>query len=42
MLKQQIKIEAHRGSRILPENTLTAFKSAIEIGADGIELDVYL
>lgn len=32
---------AHRGARSLaPENTMIAFKKALEIGADGIELDV--
>lgn len=34
---------AHRGaSGLAPENTVTAFKRAVEIGADGIELDVRL
>ncbi|ABY92694.1 glycerophosphodiester phosphodiesterase [Thermoanaerobacter sp. CM-CNRG TB177] len=34
---------AHRGdSRNAPENTLASFKSALEMGADGIELDVQL
>lgn len=38
-----MKIIAHRGfSGIYPENTMLAFKKAIEIGADGIELDVHL
>lgn len=33
---------AHRGaSSIAPENTLPAFKKAIEMGCDGIELDVH-
>jgi glycerophosphoryl diester phosphodiesterase len=33
---------AHRGaSAYYPENTLAAFRSAIEMGADGIELDVH-
>lgn len=33
---------AHRGaSGIAPENTLTAFKTAIEIGVDAIELDLH-
>lgn len=37
------KIFAHRGSKgTHPENTLPAFKEAINIGADGIELDVQL
>jgi glycerophosphoryl diester phosphodiesterase len=34
---------AHRGaSGIEPENTLAAFQKAIEMGVDGIELDVHL
>ena len=33
---------AHRGaSRIAPENTLAAFKKAIEIGVDAVELDLH-
>lgn len=37
------KIFAHRGfSGYYPENTMLAFKKAIEIGVDGIELDVQL
>jgi len=40
---RKVMIIAHRGfSGIAPENTLTAFKKAIEIGADMIELDVLL
>lgn len=40
MLTQVI---AHRGSKgVRPENTLAAFKKAIEEGADGIETDVHL
>lgn len=36
-------IYAHRGaSAYAPENTLEAFALAIEMGADGIELDVHL
>ncbi|MCZ6472031.1 MAG: glycerophosphodiester phosphodiesterase [SAR324 cluster bacterium] len=36
-----VKIFAHRGySAVAPENTLAAFKKAIEIGADGVEFDV--
>jgi glycerophosphoryl diester phosphodiesterase len=36
-------IIAHRGaSALAPENTLAAFKKAIEVGADGVELDVRL
>lgn len=35
-------VTAHRGnSAEWPENTLAAFRSAIEVGADWIELDVY-
>ena len=34
---------AHRGaSGYAPENTLEAFKLAMEMGADGFELDVHL
>ena len=34
---------AHRGaSKYAPENTLPAFQKAIEMGADGIELDVQM
>ena len=34
---------AHRGfSGKYPENTMLAFKKAIEAGADGVEFDVHL
>lgn len=34
---------AHRGfSHVAPENTISAFKAALDIGADGIETDVQL
>ncbi|ENK1242898.1 glycerophosphodiester phosphodiesterase [Clostridium sporogenes] len=37
------KILAHRGaSAYAPENTMVAFKKAIDMNADGIELDVHL
>ena len=37
------KIIAHRGaSGYAPENTMAAFSKAIEMGAEGIELDVHL
>ncbi|MDX8360500.1 MULTISPECIES: glycerophosphodiester phosphodiesterase [Bacillaceae] len=36
-------VYAHRGaSKLAPENTMTAFLTAEELGADGIELDVQL
>lgn len=36
------QIWAHRGARrTAPENTLPAFRRALEMGADGIELDVH-
>jgi len=35
-----MQIFAHRGfSSLYPENTMTAFRKALEAGADGIELD---
>jgi glycerophosphoryl diester phosphodiesterase len=38
-----IKVYAHRGySGRYPENTMLAFRKAVEVGADGIELDVQL
>ncbi len=38
-----IEIIAHRGaSRERPENTVPAFVRAVELGADGVELDVHL
>lgn len=38
-----IKVQGHRGfSAIAPENTLPAFKKAVEVGADGIECDIHL
>jgi glycerophosphoryl diester phosphodiesterase len=34
---------AHRGARLIePENTIPAFRAALEIGASGIETDVWL
>lgn len=37
------QVWAHRGaSHDAPENTMAAFKKAIEVGADGIELDVQM
>lgn len=41
MRKEEIIFIAHRGaSNIAPENTLKAFKKAIDLGADYIEFDV--
>lgn len=40
---QSTKIIAHRGaSGYAPENTMASFRKAIEMGAEGIELDVHL
>ena len=37
-----MKVFAHRGfSGNYPENTMLAFQKAIEVGADGIELDIH-
>lgn len=37
------QIFAHRGARrAAPENTLPAFQKALEMGVDGIELDIHL
>ena len=37
----QPEIIAHRGATYLaPENTLSAFRNAIDLGADGVEMDV--
>lgn len=41
--KNKIPVAAHRGnSRYFPENTLTAFRSAIELGVDMVEFDVHM
>ena len=41
MVKTLPEIIAHRGSTYLaPENTLSAFRNAIDLGADGVEMDV--
>lgn len=40
-MKRTAKIYAHRGSRTrYPENTMGAYKLAVEEGADGIEIDI--
>ncbi len=37
-----MKVIAHRGySGAYPENTMLAFRKAVEVGADGIEMDVH-
>lgn len=42
-MEKQTLVWAHRGaSGYAPENTLEAFRKAIEMGADGVELDVQL
>lgn len=43
MISRHPLIIAHRGAnRELPENTIPAFSRALELGADGIELDILL
>ena len=38
-----MKIMAHRGNNVVfPENSMAAFRSAVELGADGIECDLHL
>src|SRR2546430_12707964 len=42
MPKAGVRVYAHRGaSRELPENTMPAFRRAIELGADALETDVH-
>jgi len=37
------RIEGHRGAgRLTPDNSIKGFKKAIELGLDGVELDVWL
>ena len=39
----RLLVIAHRGaSSVAPENTLAAFREAVRLGADGVELDVHL
>ncbi|MDZ4834497.1 MAG: glycerophosphodiester phosphodiesterase family protein [Candidatus Melainabacteria bacterium] len=41
MTKHPTKVYAHRGGREwAPENTMAAFRQSLELGVDGIELDV--
>ncbi len=38
-----MRVLAHRGASLeKPENTLCAFRTAIDLGADGVELDIHL
>ena len=40
--QNRVKVWAHRGaSAYAPENTMEAFEKAVQLGADGIELDVH-
>ncbi len=42
-MAKQPTLFAHRGARrVAPENTLPAFAAALEMGVDGIELDVHV
>ncbi|PGT82250.1 MULTISPECIES: glycerophosphodiester phosphodiesterase [Bacillaceae] len=42
-MSNNVEIFAHRGlSGFYPENTMAAFKAAVEVGAHGIELDVQM
>jgi glycerophosphoryl diester phosphodiesterase len=37
------QVIAHRGYKsAFPENTMAAFRGAVEVGADGIETDLHL
>lgn len=43
MKDKKVQVWAHRGaSGYVPENTIEAFRKAVEMGADGVELDVQL
>jgi len=39
-MQHKTLILGHRGTISKPEDTLSAFKKAIEAGADGVELDI--
>lgn len=41
--RKGLKFEGHRGAGLLePENSMKAFRKGIELGLDGVELDVIL
>ena len=41
--KNKVPVAAHRGnSKYFPENTLCAFRSAIELKADMVEIDLHM
>ena len=43
MSSRKLDIQGHRGCRgLLPENTLSAFKKAIDIGVTTLEMDVVI
>ena len=38
-----VSSQAHRGLSLMqPENTMGAFKAAVEVGADAVETDIHL
>lgn len=41
--KRSFEIQGHRGCRgLMPENTIEAFRKAIDLGVDSLELDVVI
>src|SRR4051812_23613622 len=42
MVRERVRIYAHRGASLeFPENTMRAFRRAVELGADALETDVH-
>jgi glycerophosphoryl diester phosphodiesterase len=40
---QRLEVHAHRGgARLAPENTLAAFRKALELGVDALEMDLHV